>query len=68
MDRLKSIINIRKKLHENKPSIGSWIQIPNASVAEIMGQSGFDWVAVDIEHGSISTYLLPDLFRALSSV
>lgn len=65
MDRLKSIINIRKKLHENKPSIGSWIQIPNASVAEIMGQSGFDWVAVDIEHGSISTYLLPDLFRAL---
>ena len=65
MDRLKSIINIRKKLHENKPSIGSWIQIPNASVAEIMGQSGFDWVAVDIEHGSISTHLLPDLFRAL---
>jgi 2-dehydro-3-deoxyglucarate aldolase len=65
MDRLKSIINIRKKLSENKPSIGSWIQIPNASVAEIMGKSGFDWVAVDLEHGSISTYLLPDLFRAL---
>ena len=35
------------------------------SVAEIMGQSGFDWVALDLEHGSFSLHQLPDLFRAL---
>ena len=46
-------------------SIGSWMQIPHPSVAEIMGQAGYDWVAVDMEHGSISTSQLPDLFRAL---
>ena len=65
MDRLKKIKEIRKSLSEGKTSIGSWIQIPNASIAEIMGQSGYDWVAVDMEHGAISNDILPDLFRAL---
>ena len=41
------------------------MQIPHASVAEIMGQAGYDWVAVDMEHGTISPHQLPDLFRAL---
>ena len=41
------------------------MQIPHPSVAEIMGQSGYDWVAVDMEHGSISHAQLPDIFRAL---
>ena len=65
MNRLKAIQNIRKKLRQQKPSIGSWIQIPHPSIAEIIGQSGYDWVAVDLEHGSISPHQLPDLFRAL---
>ena len=26
----------------------------NASIAEIMGNAGYDWVVVDQEHGSIS--------------
>ncbi len=41
------------------------MQIPNGSVAEIMGDAGYDWVAIDLEHGSISTSQLPDLFRAI---
>lgn len=41
------------------------MQIPNATIAEIMGQAGYDWVAVDLEHGSISHQQLPDMFRAL---
>ncbi|MDO8752686.1 MAG: aldolase/citrate lyase family protein, partial [Anaerolineales bacterium] len=56
---------IRQSLQANKPSVGSWMQIPHASVAEIMGQAGYDWVAVDLEHGAISVHQLPDLFRAL---
>ena len=65
MNRLKAIRNIRKKLNEGGISIGSWMQIPNASIAEIMGDSNYDWVAIDMEHGSISVHQLPDLFRAL---
>jgi 2-dehydro-3-deoxyglucarate aldolase len=65
MNRLKKIQIIRDNLRTGQPSIGSWIQIPHASIAEIMGQSGYDWVAVDMEHGAISVQQLPDIFRAL---
>jgi 2-dehydro-3-deoxyglucarate aldolase len=41
------------------------MQIPHPSIAEIMGQAGYDWVAVDMEHGAVALSQLPDLFRAL---
>lgn len=65
MNRLEAIRAVRAKLANNKPSLGSWIQIPHPSIAEILGQAGYDWVALDMEHGSISVCQLPDLFRAL---
>ncbi|MCW9034189.1 MAG: aldolase/citrate lyase family protein [Rhodospirillales bacterium] len=65
MDRRKSIANIRDTLKKGGTSIGSWMQIPHASIAEIMGQSGYDWVAIDMEHGAIGENQLPDIFRAL---
>ena len=65
MNRLDKICAVRQALKDGRPSIGSWMQIPHASVAEILGQAGYDWVAVDLEHGAISVDQLPDLFRAL---
>ena len=65
MNRLEKINAIRQALSSNQPSVGSWMQIPHTSIAEIMGQAGYDWVAVDMEHGAISVHQLPDLFRAL---
>ena len=65
MNRINEINNIRQKLSEGGHSVGSWIQIPHPSIAEIMGDAGYDWVAVDMEHGAISAHQLPDLFRAL---
>lgn len=65
MNRIEKIKLIRQSLASNTLSLGSWIQIPHSSVAEIMGQAGYDWIAVDMEHGAISVHQLPDLFRAL---
>jgi len=65
MNRLDRIRAIRSQLATGGASIGSWMQLPNASVAEIMGQAGYDWVAVDLEHGHFADHQLPDLFRAL---
>jgi 2-dehydro-3-deoxyglucarate aldolase len=65
MNRLDAIKRLREKLRAGGVSIGSWMQIPHPSIAEIMGQAGYDWVAVDMEHGSIGAHQLPDLFRAL---
>ena len=41
------------------------MQMASSDVAEIMGSSNFDWVAIDIEHGTFGPSLLPDIFRAL---
>lgn len=64
--RYKKIKDLRKKILSGKASVGSWMQIPSSTVAEIMGDAGYDWVAVDLEHGSIGVHQLPDIFRALS--
>ena len=56
---------MRARLSSGAASLGSWMQIPHASLAEILGQAGYDWVAVDLEHGTIGVQQLPDLFRAL---
>ena len=63
--RIKKIKTIRKKLQNDQVSIGTWQQIPHASISEILGQAGYDWVAVDMEHGSVGVDQLPDLFRAI---
>lgn len=65
MNRLTALQQIRDRLRNDGHSIGSWMQIPHPSVAEIMGQAGYDWVAVDLEHGAIGVHQLPDIFRAL---
>ena len=65
MNRLDSIKNIRSRLKNGGLSVGSWMQLSDSSVAEIMGASNFDWVAVDMEHGNISHHELPNIFRAL---
>lgn len=65
MTRLERILAVRRKLRSGGCSVGSWLQIPHASVAEIMGKAGYDWVAADLEHGAFSLHDLPDVFRAL---
>lgn len=65
MDKLKATQLLRRKLLGNEYSLGSWMQLSNSSVAELMGSSGYDWVAIDAEHGSFALSELPDLFRAL---
>lgn len=65
MNRLEKIRSIRETLKAGKPTVGSWMQLPNASAAEIMGDAGYDWVAIDLEHGAFSLHQLPDMFRAL---
>ena len=59
------IKNLRKKLSNKNLSIGSWIQIPCCETAEIMSDSKYDWIVIDMEHGSIDVSLLPNLIRSI---
>jgi len=63
--RLSAINELRNTLRNGRVSIGAWMQIPHSSVAEILGASGYDWLAVDLEHGAFSLHQLPDIFRAI---
>lgn len=56
---------IREMLKNGKAAIGSWLQLPSPDAAEIMATSGYDWLAVDMEHGAFGPGILPDMFRAI---
>ncbi len=59
------IKNIRALLANGKTTMGTWLQLNSADVAELLAQAGYDWVVVDMEHGAFSRSDLPCLFRAI---
>lgn len=46
-------MTLKEKLRRNQLTLGSWITIGHHSVAEIMAQTGFDWLVIDMEHSVI---------------
>lgn len=59
------LTELRNNLANGVPTIGTWLQFPSSDVAEILAQAGYDWVAVDMEHGSFGPDRMPDVFRAI---
>ncbi|MDC0470423.1 aldolase/citrate lyase family protein [Candidatus Pseudothioglobus singularis] len=47
-------------------TVGSWITISHPAIAEIMAKSGFDWLAVDLEHSVITIREAEELIRIIS--
>ncbi len=58
---------LRIALLNNELSIGTWIQIGHPAIAEILAGVGYDWICVDMEHGSIDIESLTHLFRAIEA-
>jgi len=48
-------------------SIGSWITLNHFSIAEIMAESGFDWLCIDMEHSVTDYYEAELLIAAIKS-
>jgi len=55
----------RHALLEGRITIGSWIQINNATAAEVLARAGFDWIGIDIEHTDIDITSLADVVRGM---
>ena len=64
--KLLDITNIFKT-KTNKTIIGSWLNTGSTAVAELMAESGLDFVTIDMEHAPISIESLADLLRAIRS-
>ena len=61
----KNIKKFRGDLKLGKVLVGGWMQTSNSNLAEVMSDSNYNWIALDMEHGSFSIGDLPDLFRAI---
>lgn len=57
--------SIRKALETEQATIGSWFGIRCALTAERFGTIGYDWVIVDLQHGSASWDGLASILQAL---
>jgi len=45
---------MKVKLLAGQPAYGASVMIPSPQLVEMLGASGFDWVLIDCEHGTIS--------------
>lgn len=57
---------LKSKLKSKTPCIGSWITIPNTTIAEIMAKTDFEFLVVDLEHSSITIQQAEELIRTIS--
>ena len=49
----------------NNYSIGTWLSLPNESVAEIFARAGYEWVVIDLEHSAINIHQAENLIRVI---
>ena len=57
--------NIKARIYNGEILIGSWLNLGSSLTSEIVGMSGFDWVLIDIEHGSGSEGQILQQLQAL---
>lgn len=60
--------NLRSKLGEGKPVIGSFVKITDPAVVEIMGRAGMDFAIIDMEHGPYNIQTAQNSIRAAEVV
>lgn len=58
--------SLRKDLLDGKSLTGTLLTIPSTEVAEILSNSGFDWLFIDLEHSSISIQTAQLIVQAAS--
>lgn len=56
---------LKAKLYGGEATLGTWHMIGHPAVSEILAQAGFDWVAVDVEHGAFPWPQALDVVRAI---
>jgi len=55
----------RARLHGGETLYGTLLNLPSPAIAEVLAQSGFDWLFIDAEHGGIGTSALLSILQAV---
>ncbi len=59
--------NLKQRLKQGETLHGCWLNLGSSLTAEIVGQAGFDWVLIDLEHGAGSESDVLHQLQALES-
>lgn len=46
-------MNLRAKIRNKIPTLGTWITLYHRGIVELGCQAGFDWICIDLEHSSM---------------
>jgi len=66
MNKIKNN-KLKNKLKEKEISFGSWITTGHTNIAEIMAQSGFEWLTIDMEHSVITLDIAQQLIQIIEA-
>ena len=58
---------VKRMWSEGKPTVGAWLNMPDAFAAEVMARIGFDWLCVDMQHGIIDYGQAWPMLQAIST-
>ena len=58
--------NLKKRIQSGEAVYGTWINMGSLVSAEIVGQAGFDWVLIDLEHGVANDNIMLGQLQILS--
>ena len=60
---------LKRELYGGETTIGCWLNLGSAVVAEVVAVSGYDWAVIDLEHGAGDfSALLPHAARPWCSL
>ena len=48
-------------MRKHEPALGTFSQLKSGAFIDALSYTGFDWVVIDMEHASLSTYEMDDL-------
>jgi 2-keto-3-deoxy-L-rhamnonate aldolase RhmA len=55
----------KEKISSAKPAIGTLLTIDAPDIAEILSLVGFDWLFIDMEHGTFSVAAVQRMIQAM---
>jgi 2-keto-3-deoxy-L-rhamnonate aldolase RhmA len=58
---------VKRKMHNGEKSFGAWLHLCSGMSAEIMGDAGFDWILIDMEHGHGDLQTLMSQLQGMST-
>ena len=59
--------NLKERIIAGETVHGSWVNLGSIVSAEIIGNAGFDWVLIDLEHGAGNDGIMYQQLQALES-